>query len=66
MKNSLFTFWEPDPVGVILQTGYFRFETPLGVGGLARIGDDDELDVLAVHSEQEGIGQFRRFIGWLN
>jgi hypothetical protein len=63
MMNNLFTLWTPDPAGVILGTGYFRFETPFGVQGLARFAcDDNELDILAVVSEQQGKGQFRNFL----
>ena len=58
---KIFTIWIPDPVGVILRTGYFRFESPLGVSGLAKV-IGRELDILVVIAEQKGTGQFRRFI----
>lgn len=58
---NFFTSWEPDPVGQILGTGYYRFESPLGICGLARIVGN-ELDLLAVVAERPGCGQFRRFI----
>lgn len=63
--TNLFTLWIPDPVGVILRTGYYRFETAIGIKGLARLTHDDsstELDILAVVAEQKGKGQFRNFI----
>lgn len=66
VTTSLFTLWTPDPVGVILRTGYYRFDTAIGVSGLARLAHPDnfrtELDILAVIAEQKGCGQFRRFI----
>lgn len=52
---------EPDPIGVILGTGYMRFQSPNGLGGLAK-WTDDRLDLLAVHAFVEGRGMFRDFI----
>lgn len=64
--NSLFTIWTPDPIGEVLGTGYYRFDTAIGINGLAQIRHPDnsriELDILAVVAEQPGKGQFRRFI----
>lgn len=53
--------FESDPVGAILGTGYMRFQSPGGIGGLAK-WSDDRLDLLAVHASVEGKGQFRDFI----
>ena len=52
---------EPDPIGVVLCTGYMRFQSPGGLGGLAK-WTDTRLDLLAVHAMIEGRGQFRDFI----
>ena len=54
-------FTEPYPVAVILGTGYQRFESPSGLGGLVK-WTDERLDVLAVHASVKGQGQFREFI----
>lgn len=59
--SAIFKTWEPDPYGVILGTGYMRFTTDIGIDGLAKI-NGDRLDVLAVHAETPGKGQFRKFI----
>lgn len=58
---ALLGFVEPDPIGVILGTGYMRFQSPNGLGGLAK-WTDDRLDLLAVHAFTQGQGQFRSFI----
>jgi hypothetical protein len=60
-KPELFITWEPDFTGIILKTGYMRFESLSGVAGLAKVKDGD-LHLLAVHADVEGIGQFRNFI----
>lgn len=52
---------EPDPVGEMLGTGYVQFQSPGGIGGLAK-WSEDRLDLLAVHAFIEGKGQFREFI----
>lgn len=52
---------EPDPVGVILGTGYHRFKSPSGIAGLAKWGGG-RIDILAVVSRSKGSGQFREFI----
>ena len=52
---------EHDPVGQMLGTGYMRFQSPNGLGGLAK-WTDERLDLLAVHAFVEGRGQFRDFI----
>ena len=59
--SGFFTSYEPDPIGVLLGTGYNRFETADGVNGLAKI-TGDRLDVLAVVASRPSEGQFRRFI----
>lgn len=51
----------PDPIGQILGTGYWRFQNTSGIGGLAK-WTEDRLDILAVHADAPGTGQFRRFI----
>lgn len=62
MKSTgFFTTFEPDPVGVLLGTGYQRFETADGMAGLAKV-TGDRLDVLAVVAARAGEGKFRRFI----
>lgn len=52
---------EPDPTGQMLGTGYVRFQSPNGLGGLAK-WTDERLDLLAVHAFVKGRGQFRDFI----
>lgn len=51
----------PDWAADVLGTGYNRFESPLGVKGLAK-DDAVRLDLLAVESTTPGTGQFKRFI----
>ena len=52
---------EPDPIGQMLGTGYMRFQSPDGLGGLAK-WSTDRLNLLAVHASVPGKGQFRDFI----
>jgi len=52
---------KPDPVGVLLGTGYFRFISPLGVDGLVKVRQP-RLDILFVGTSHPGTGQFRRLI----
>lgn len=58
---SLFFNVTPDPVGVILETGYQRFDSATGISGLAK-ANGTRLDVLAVSTHSQGNGQFREFI----
>ena len=51
----------PDPVGVFLGTRYLRFESPIGLQGLAR-PTGERLDVLAVYSGRSRSGRLRAFI----
>lgn len=60
--SGFFLNYTPDPIGVMLGTGYHRFEHASGIEGLARV-IGDQLDVLAVISPNPGKGQFREFIG---
>lgn len=53
--------FEPDPVGEMLGTWYMKFQSPTGIGGLAK-WSDERLDLLAVHASFKGKGQFREFI----
>lgn len=53
--------WEPDPFGQILGTGYYRFRSPCGIDGLAKM-NGGRFDILAVHAAHPGTGQFRRWI----
>ena len=59
--SGFFATYEPNPIGVMLGTGYNRFETADGMNGLAKI-TGERLDVLAVVASKAGDGQFRRFI----
>ncbi len=59
--SGFFVRFVPDPVGVILGTGYSRFQHASGMAGLAKI-TGDRLDILAVNATNEGKGQFRQFI----
>lgn len=60
--SGFFASWKPDPVGIILGTGYMRFTTALGIDGLARLDGEGGLDCLVVIARDPGKGQFRRFI----
>ncbi len=53
--------WSRDPFGEMLGTGYKRFESSVGINGLAKLGDD-RIDILAVVADSPGKGQFRRFV----
>lgn len=59
--TEMFSLWQEDPVGYVLNTGYYRFESPLGLDGLARI-DGDHLELLAVVTRTRREGSFRAFI----
>lgn len=59
--SELLGGWEPDPVGQILGTGYQRFQSRCGIGGLAK-WTDERFDLLAVHASEPRAGQFR---GWI-
>lgn len=61
--TPLFTKFTPDPWGKILQTGFHRFESSVGIDGLARVNSYSEMiELLAVHAKKPGKGQFREFI----
>lgn len=60
--NSLLGTVTPDPVGVILKTGYQRFERADGVAGLFKT-EGRRLDLLALVSNNDGQGLVRSFIG---
>lgn len=51
----------PDPVGLILGTGYQRFQSPIGIEGLAK-ENGRRLDILAVVNPTDERGRFRLFI----
>lgn len=51
----------PDPVGLILGTGFQRFESPIGIEGLAK-ENGSSLDILAVVNPSDQRGRFRQFI----
>lgn len=50
------------PYAVFLGTGYGRFESPFGIHGLARIKTPGKLELLAVAANEQGKGNFRKFI----
>lgn len=52
---------EPDPVGLLLGTGYQRFASPFGIDGLC-IVTATCLDLLAVEARTPRHGHFRHFI----
>ena len=58
---NLFGSITPDPVGVILKTGYHRFMRKDGVGGLFK-ASDNRLDILALSSEFPKRGYVKKFI----
>lgn len=49
------------PFSQLLETGYYRFHAYCGVGGLAK-EVKEELHILAIHADDPGTGQFRKFI----
>jgi hypothetical protein len=49
-------------ISTMFGTDYMQFQSPIGVGGLAKERNESWLDVLAVHSDNPGSGQFREFI----
>lgn len=51
----------PDPIGDMLGTGYKRFESSVGINGLAKV-TGKRIDILAVVATRQRTGQFRRFI----
>lgn len=59
--SDIFTSWEPDPVALVLNTGYNRFESSHGIDGLAKTSDN-RLDLLALIARNPAQGQFRAFI----
>lgn len=52
----------PDPIGVLLKTGFQRFSAPCGVDGLCCVSVN-RLEILAVHARQPGRGAFRELLG---
>ena len=52
-----------DPIGRALNISrpYNKFSSPVGCHGLAR-WTPDRLDILAISSRKEGVGQLRKFI----
>lgn len=61
MSKSVLGKVSPDMAGMMLQTGYNRFSSPVGIDGLAKV-NGDRLDILAVHAATPGFGQFREFM----
>jgi hypothetical protein len=53
--------FSPDPIGQMLGTGYKRFESSVGINGLAKV-TGLRIDILAVVATRQRTGQFRRFI----
>lgn len=62
--KSIFKSWDPDPTGLLLGTGFMRFTTGIGIDGLA-LEYSDSIDILAVYSNIEGRGNFRKFMSEL-
>lgn len=61
---KLFTDLGLDPIGLMLGFGemaFHRFETDAGVGGLLKLSGG-RLDILAIHSDNQGRGHVRDFI----
>lgn len=52
---------EQDWAAQVLGTGYWRFKSQWGVAGLMK-WREGRLDLLAVHSQKPGSGQFRQFM----
>lgn len=61
MNHPVFKTFEPDPIGEILRTGFWRFTSHAGIDGLAR-ETGNLLEILAVATDNPGNGQFRQFI----
>lgn len=53
--------FSPDPIGDMLGTRYKRFESSVGINGLAKV-TGKRIDILAVVATRQRTGQFRRFI----
>lgn len=53
--------YEPDVAGIILGTGFNRFESPDGINGLAE-WRGDRIEILAVVANNPGQGNFKKFI----
>ena len=51
----------PDPISVLLGTGFVRFASPTGMNGLAKV-HGERLDILALDATAPGTGQLRAFI----
>ena len=58
--KKLFTKWEPDPAGLMLGTGFMRFETKVGIDGLV-LECGDRIDLLAVIATNDNGGNLKRF-----
>lgn len=50
-----------DPIAVLLNTGFERFDSPSGIHGLAKVRGDN-LCLLAIMAHKPRTGQFRAFI----
>ena len=50
-----------DPIGLVLNTGFNKFSSCVGVDGLAK-WDETTLELLSVVANQPGTGQFRQFM----
>jgi hypothetical protein len=61
MSHPILGNVEPDKWAKLLNTGYLKFQSPTGIGGLCKF-TPERLDLLVVHAAQEGKGQFRYFI----
>jgi len=61
LPMSLFVSITPDPVSLVLGTGYHRFKAINGLEGLAKVRDH-RLDILAVVNDTGRPGLFRQFI----
>lgn len=61
-----FITYETDATALVLGTGFNQFSALCGVGGLAKEHEDTgHIEVLAVHSNNPGRGQFRAFVAQL-
>ena len=61
LPMSLFVSITPDPVSLVLGTGYHRFKAINGLEGLAKVRDH-RLDILAMVNDTGRPGLFRQFI----
>lgn len=62
MKENIFFSITPDPMGLILETGFDKFVSRFFIEGLLRFPEPGKIEILAVVSTMPGHGHFHAFI----